>query len=181
MKLNVYNNGSNPILYIIGLYSILSLSYKYYLYHKEANNKLKDTINCHTEEIKTIGKITQQFYSTVIKIKRDQNTILKNLNYNFRGCDEADDVDDYGFKKHYSITDTKIHSDIRDIVNNMIDDICDDHKDEPVVKNNESSITDEQIYEYISNLDTINIVDGQNKHIDKNKMYNFISYIFKIT
>ena len=179
MKLNIYN-GSTPILYAIGLYSILSLSYKYYLYHIEESNKIKDTINFHTEEIKNFGKLTRQFYSIIIKIKRDQNTILRNLKYNSRGGDEDDDIDDNGFKKQ--VDTTIIHSDIRDIVNNMIDTICDENKDENkyIIKDSDSEITDEQIYEYISNLDTSNVIVKQNKHIDKNNMYNFISYIFKI-
>ena len=92
------------------------------------------------------------------------------------GCDESDDIDDSGFQNNNKLN-------IEDLVimfnNNIIG--SNNEKEKEKEKEKDDDLTDEQLYEYISSLETKNIlVKNKNNYNDKNQMYHFLSYIFKI-
>ena len=173
-ELNKFLINPTPLLYAMGLYSIINLSYKYFQQSHEIKD-LKIIINLHSQEINNFGLLIKHFYSTIIKLKRDQQTILGILNYNSYGGDESDDIDVSGFQNNNN---NKLN--ICDLVNIFDNNIIPNNKEEEEKeKEKEDDITDEQLYEYISSLETKNIL-VKNNYNDKNQMYHFLSYIFKI-
>jgi hypothetical protein len=176
LELNKCINNPISLLYGIGLYSILNLSYKYFIQSQEIKD-LKIIIKLHSQEINHFGLLIKHFYSTIIKLKRDQNTILRNLNYNSHSCDESDDIDDSGFQNNNKLN-------IKDLVimfDNNINGSNNEKENEKEKDDDDDDLTDKQLYEYISSLETKNIlVKNKNNDNDKNQMYHFLSYIFKI-